>query len=137
MFTFSGVLFAQTKVESETKSIKVEKVELKTVEKSKTNSSATEHKSATPTEPVIIQRLEYKAEDNSVQSNDIENQNKEIEMKISNLDSYINAIDQKVNFVKNIPEKDQKAKESGWYDQMDKNRNEAVAEREELVKSKK
>lgn len=117
------------------------------------------------TEPVIIQRLEYKdpnTNNNNSQSLEVipneakietETENvqskqmiknskstpeiKTIDEQIEILDGLIEAIDSKVLEIKNNPEQDLKAKESGWYDQMAKNKKNAIEKQNNLIDSKK
>ena len=103
------------------------------------------------TEPVIIQRLEYKSEESSSTNKEVKiedatpvvSKEKEIEPEktideqIEILDLHINSIDTKVNIVKNDSEQDKIAKEKGWYKQMEQNRNNAIEKKTQLINSKK
>jgi len=102
---------------------------------------------AEETEPVIIQRLEYKSEENIQPKNEVKVEQKSnnpevlpvrtIEDEISEIDRTIEAIDIKVNVIKNDKVENKKALESGWYDQMAEYRKTAVAKKEVLINSKK
>lgn len=99
------------------------------------------------TEPVIIQRLEYKSEESVQQKNEIgkENQTEKLESvpvrtiedEIAELDIKIKAIDAKVEWVKNNSAEDAKAKANGWYDQMNGYKQNYLLQKEELNKLKK
>ena len=45
----------------------------------------------------------------------------------------INTIREKIKFVKENPEEDERAKAIGWYTEMEKNIEEAIIEREKLI----
>ena len=47
--------------------------------------------------------------------------------------NYINTIREKIKFVKENPEEDERAKAIGWYTEMEKNIEEAIIEREKLI----
>jgi hypothetical protein len=99
------------------------------------------------TEPVIIQRLEYKSEESVQPKNEIGNETKTeklelapvrtIEDEIAELDIKIKAIDAKVEWVKNNSAEDAKAKANGWYDQMNGYKQNYLLQTEELNKLKK
>lgn len=59
------------------------------------------------------------------------------EDEIADLDNYIKAIDTKVEWAKNNPEEDKKAKKSGWYDQMATAKKTAEEKKQNLINSKK
>jgi len=99
------------------------------------------------TEPVIIQRLEYKSEESVQPKNEIGNETKSeklelapvrtIEDEIAELDIKIKAIDAKVEWVKNNSAEDATAKANGWYDQMNGYKQNYLLQKEELNKLKK
>ena len=99
------------------------------------------------TEPVIIQRLEYKSEESVQPKNEIGNETKTeklelapvrtIEDEIAELDIKIKAIDAKVEWVKNNSAEDATAKANGWYDQMNGYKQNYLLQKEELNKLKK
>lgn len=161
----AGLVFGQTSVDS-TKTNKMvlkDKSKLKAVGVKQTNDVSTNHSEST--EPVIIMHLEYNSSNEQksevkteevkkeevqaettqqsseqkqmIQNSKTEPEVKSVEEQITILDGLINAIDTKVNSVKNNPEEDKKAKANGWYDQMAKNRKDAVAKKEALINSKK
>lgn len=161
----SGMLLAQTSTDS-TKASQIQfkdKSKLKAVGVKQTSNVGSEHSESN--EPVIIMHLEYNSSDASkieVKTEEVkqvevqtettngsseqkqvmvnsksEPEVKTVEEQILILDGHINAIDTKVNSVKNNPEEDKKAKKSGWYEQMAKNRKDAIAKREALINSQK
>jgi hypothetical protein len=99
------------------------------------------------TEPVIILRLEYKSEESVQPKNETQVETKveqvettparTIEDEIAEVDKTIEAIDIKVNVIKNDKVENKKAIESGWYEQMAEYRKTAVAKKEVLINSKK
>jgi CRISPR/Cas system CMR subunit Cmr4 (Cas7 group RAMP superfamily) len=146
----SGFVFAQVNTNKNQES-KIKYLD-KSILKSDTKKTETSKPIvAEETEPVIIQRLEYKSEENTSTQKEIisedpipaESKEKEIEPaktideQIAIQDSYINALNTKIESVKNNPEQDKKAKENGWYEQMEKNKAESLRKKEELIKLKK
>jgi hypothetical protein len=100
------------------------------------------------TEPVIILRLEYNATENSnIFSEEKTNEvvpvqeqiepEKSVDEQIAIQDSYIKAINIKIEAVKNNPDQHNRAEKSGWYDQMEQNKKVAELKKIELINSKK
>ncbi|GAA0876350.1 hypothetical protein GCM10009118_27600 [Wandonia haliotis] len=54
---------------------------------------------------------------------------------IADVDSYIKAVQTKIEYVKNTPEEHAIALKEGWYEKMEKNIQKALIQREELVKA--
>lgn len=149
---FSVHVFGQEKA-------KINVVEGKTVKSAHNKTTYSNHDSKVGTdkksseEPVIILRLsssdnvvadEKKTEvipasnnENSDKPIVKEKPVKSIDQQIQDLDTYINAIDIKVEWVKNNPEEDKMAKETGWYEKMNENRKNSLNQKEKLLKSKK
>lgn len=96
-------------------------------------------------EPVIIQRLEYTApgytpivpNETKVEETKVESSNTDEETidPVVAIDNNIKAIDSKVEWVKNNPAEDKKAKETGWYQQMEENKKALQKKKEELTNS--
>lgn len=144
MFTFTGTLFAQTKVESEKKTIKVENVELKTVKHENTKSvkfASAEDKNESQNISIGASNSESEKMDNNdanfkIENNETKNENT-IEEQLMYYESLIKSIDKKVLVVKNDSVENERAKETGWFEQMESNRLTALNRIEELKKLKK
>lgn len=129
--------------------IKVENVTLKTANPKNESPKEKVINNQEENEPVIIQRLEYTApgysKNSSEESKTVNTMDakvepvvvRTIEDEIADVENYINAIDVKVNAIKNNPSEDKKAKESGWYDQMDGYKKNALEKKTALLNSKK
>lgn len=62
---------------------------------------------------------------------------KQTEWTVESLDKYISSLEKKIEWVKNNPAEDEKAKASGWYDQIEGFLKNARLEREKLIDKKK
>lgn len=154
--TFLGIS-QTTSVNQNSKELKFEdKSKIKTAEKNPREKESQNSADTVSAEPVIIQRLEYKQEnifqnessqENNYSVNPVltqksnenttESTKKSIEEQIIDLETYLIAIEKKVEWVKNNPEEHSKAKENGWYMQMQKSYSDALIKRDLLINSKK
>lgn len=139
--TFLGIS-QTTSVNQNSKELKFEdKSKIKTAEKNPREKESQNSADTVSAEPVIIQRLEYKQDENIVKTDEVKpsvtTEEVDKQKQIATLESYINAIDTKVVAVKNNPEQHRKAKKSGWYKQMEKNRADAVTKKNALINSEK
>lgn len=129
-----------TSANTNSKELKFEdKSKIKTAERNPSEKETEQSVDSVSAEPVIIQRLEYKQNENTVKTEEVKPSVTTVEedkqKQIATIESYINAIDIKVAAVKNNPEQHRKAKKSGWYKQMEKNRADAVAKKNALTNS--
>lgn len=53
---------------------------------------------------------------------------------VEQLESLIQSIQKKMEYVQSVPEQDQKAKEQGWYDEMNERLDTLTAERDKLIR---
>ncbi len=99
-----------------------------TVNKVENENSKTSHEQVSPNE-VRIEKSKPAVHAQVSSSN----KNSQPEKTVEYYDTYIESIRKKVEWVKSNPEEDAKAKENGWYEQMEQFVANAKKEREELL----
>jgi hypothetical protein len=138
---YFGFSFSQTTGNQ----VKVENKELKAVGRT-LPADEKNNQAETKSEPVIILHLEYNAVENNTKIDEklvdkVETiklvPDRTIDQEIADADAMINAIDTKIEWVKNNPEENKKAIASGWFDQMEGYRQNAQSKKDELIKLKK
>lgn len=154
IFLFSAVLLFAQEPKSAKQIQHLEKGNLKTTGTIKPESNPTQPENITTNENSdsnIYLRLEYKSEESKNTTTEVQNTEvlpetvvekdvtpvKTIDEQIKHQEELIKAIDEKVKFAKNNPVEDKRAKESGWYLQMEKNKVTANKKLDELNNSKK
>lgn len=75
------------------------------------------------------------SQSSSNQANEISpEKKKEAQKRISQIDAHLNSIEIKRNYILEHPEEKDLAEQQGWFDDMDRIKNELIAEKERLQK---